>query len=189
MYKRQVLTSDRKHAKVQLLMSTSTGAVLSTFQGRGYCTPVRWWDETHLLEFCGRSTDLYLVDPAAGTSERLTSKHGNGDYGHLDARSVGGRLYVQVAGGCGYTFVAHQTKRGAMRHLRVPGAVGNVDMIDAVGKDLVLAHSASCDGDRPRAELTLFDPVHHQETPLLVLGKREAFGGILVLGEERAAAY
>jgi hypothetical protein len=31
--------------------------------------------------------------------------------------------------------------------------------------------------------------VRHEETPLLVLGKHESFGGILVLGEERAAAY
>ncbi len=62
-------------------------------------------------------------------------------------------------------------------------------MVNAVGSDLVLEHVASCDGRRPRAMLSLFDPVHHEETPLLVLGRHEAFGGILVLGEERASAY
>jgi hypothetical protein len=76
-----------------------------------------------------------------------------------------------------------------MRHLRVPGAVGNVVMVDSVGNDLVLQHAASCEGRRPRSVLSLFDPVHHEETPLLVLGKHEMFGGIRVLGEVRASTY
>ena len=73
--------------------------------------------------------------------------------------------------------------------LRVPGAVGNVIMVDAVGQDLVLEHAASCDGDRPRAVLGLFDPVQHTEQTLVRLGKHEAFGGIRVLGEVRASGY
>ena len=102
---------------------------------------------------------------------------------------AGGRLYVQAAGGCGYSFVARQTKSGAMKHLRVPGAVGSVWLVDAVGKELVIQHTESCDGHRPRAVLSRFDPVHHEETPLLVLGRREDFGRILVFGEVRASAY
>jgi hypothetical protein len=183
-----VLTSGSEHGRVQLLLSTSTGAVVSRFRGDGYCTPVRWWDDTRLLETCGNHSNLYLVDPATGSADQLTSEHGQGDYGHLDARYVGRKLYVQAAGGCGYTFVA-RVANGTTRHLRVPGAVGNVLMIDAVGKDLVLEHAASCDGDRPRSELSLFDPVHHEETPLLVLGKHEAFGAIRVLGEVRESTY
>ena len=71
----------------------------------------------------------------------------------------------------------------------MPGAVGNVLMVDAVGDDLILEHAASCDGARPRSMLSSFDPVRHRETPLLVLGKHEAFGRILVLGEVRASTY
>jgi hypothetical protein len=183
-----VLTKGSKRGRVQLLLSTSTGAVVNRFRGDGYCTPVRWWDAALLLEACGAPANLYLVDPATGSSVQLTSGHGRGDYGHLDVRNVGSKLYVQVAGACGYSFVARVTK-GSTRHLRVPGAVGSVILVDAVGKEVVLEHASSCDGDRPRAVLSLFDPVHHKEKVLLKLGKHEAFGGIRVLGEVRASAY
>ena len=152
---------------------------------RGLLHPVRWWDASRLLETC--DSDLFLVDPATGSTERLTHghRHAAGDYGHLDAREAGGRLYVQVAGACGTTFVARETRQGEMRHLRVPGAVGNVVMVDAVGKDLVIEHATSCEGERPRSVLARFDPVHHEETPLVKLGGRETFGRILVFGEVR----
>jgi len=182
-----VVTGDGAHDRVQLLLSTTTGAVLDRFRPGGYCGPVRWWDDTRLLEACG--SDLYLVDPTTGSTERLTRRHGPGDFGHLDAREAGGRLYVQVAGACGYTFVARETRRGEMRHLRVPGAVGNVVMVDSVGKDLVIEHAMSCDGERPRSVLARFDPVHHEETPLVELGGRESFGRILVFGEVRASQF
>jgi hypothetical protein len=182
-----VLTTDAARGRVQLLLSGTDGAVVNRFRGEGYCTPVRWWDATRVLERCEEG-DLYLVDPATGVSDRLTSQHGRGDYGHLDARPVASRLYVQVAGACGYTYVAKVAKRST-KPLDLPKAVGNVVMVDAVGDDLVLEHAASCDGDRPRSVLSLFDTVRREETPLLVLGRHESFGGILVLGEERAAAY
>jgi hypothetical protein len=182
-----VVTGDGDHDRAQLLLSTATGAVLNRFRPGGYCNPVRWWDATLLLETCG--SDLALVDPATGSAERLTHRHGPGDYGHLDAREVGGRLYVQAAGACGYTFVAHETRQGEMRHLRVPGAVGNVVMVDSVGKDLIIEHSMSCDGERPRSVLARFDPVHHEETPLVELGGRKSFGRILVFGEVRASPF
>jgi hypothetical protein len=184
-----LVTGDGTHGRVQVLLSTTTGAVLDRFRPGGYCTAVRWWDATRLLETCG--SDLYLVDPATGSTDRLTHghRHAAGDYGHMDAREAGDRLYVQVAGACGTTFVGHQTKRGEMRHLRVPGAVGNVVMVDAVGKDLVIEHAASCDGDRPRSVLSRFDPIHHEETPLVKLRGRESFGRILVFGEVRASQF
>ncbi|HEX5090014.1 MAG TPA: hypothetical protein VFV89_19555 [Nocardioides sp.] len=181
-----VLTQDADRPHVQLLLSISTGAVVHEFRHRGYCTPVRWWDATRLLEMCGRN--LFLVDPTTGRFDQLTSGHGRGDYGHLDARYVGSRLYVQVAGACGYTYVAKVTRKGT-KHLKVPGAVGNVLMVNAVGNDLILEHAASCDGARPRSMLTRFDPVTHDETPMLVLEKREAFGRIMLLGEVYASVY
>jgi hypothetical protein len=182
-----VIAGDADRPHVQVLLSASTGAVLNQFRGgHGFCTPVRWWDQTQLLEMCGKN--LYLVDPSTGQSDQLSSGHGRGDYGHLDARYVGSKLYVQVAGACGYTYVAKVTKHST-RHLQVPHAVGNVLMVDAVGKELILEHAASCDGSRPRSELTRFDPVHHQEKPILVLKKHEAFGRIMLLGEVYASTY
>jgi hypothetical protein len=182
-----VLTSDGKNGRLQLLLSTTTGAVVSQFRAAGYCSSVRRWDATHVLQWC-KHGDLYVVDPTAGSATRLTSGHGRGDYGHLDARYIGAQLYVQVAGPCGYTYVAKVTK-GSTKPLKVPGAVGSVVMVNAVGNDLVLEHAASCDGDRPRAELTTYDPATHAETPLVTLGTHEEFGGVLVLGEVRASTY
>ncbi len=184
-----LVAGDGDHERVQLLLSTTTGAVLDRFRPGGFCTPVRWWDSSRLLETC--DSDLVLVDPATGSTERLTHghRHAAGDYGHMDAREAGGRLYVQVAGACGTTFVARQNRQGEMRHLRVPGAVGNVVMVDAVGKDLVIEHATSCEGERPRSVLARFDPVHHEETPLVKLGGRETFGRILVFGEVRASQF
>ena len=107
-----VITGSGKGRR-QYVLSTADGSVVGTIRSQGYCNPVRWWDAGRLLEWCGNRGDLFLVDPAAGTSTPLTSEHGRGDYGHLDGRTAGGRLYVQVAGACGYTFVGRQTNRGA----------------------------------------------------------------------------
>ena len=182
-----VIAGDGLHPRRQLLLSASTGAVLNTIRSRqGFCSPVRWWDQTQLLETCGKN--LFLVDPSTGHFDQLSRGHGRGDYGHLDARYVGSKLYVQVAGACGYTYVAKVTKHGT-RHLQVSHAVGNVLMVDAVGKDLILQHAASCDGSSPRSELTRFDPVHHKEKPIVVLKKHEAFGRVMLLGEVRASTY
>jgi hypothetical protein len=181
-----VLTTDGRNGHQQLLVSVADGSLVTSFR-TPYCVPVRWWDATRTLQTCS-DNDLHLVDPTTGADTRLTHGHGPGDYGHLDARSIGSRRYVQVAGACGYTYVARET-RTTSRHLRVPGAVGNVVMVDAVGTDLVLEHAASCDGARPRPELSLFDPVHHAETPFLTLGRHEAFETVLVLGEARATNF
>ena len=183
-----VLTADGDHGRTQLLLSTTTGALVNQFHGKGFCSPVRWWDATRLLESCSNAFDLYLVDPTTGSRSRLTSEHGRNDYGHLDARQLGSRLYVQVAGPCGYTFVA-KVAHGSTRAIKVPGAVGNIIMVNTVGSDLVLEHAASCDGRRPRSVLATYDPATHHETPLVTLGKHEDFGGILVLGEVHATTY
>ena len=179
-----VLTADSRH---QLLLSATTGATVSRFRVGGICSLVRWWDATRVLESCQQG-NLYLVDPTTGSASRLTHTHGQGDYGHLDGRYAGSNLYVQVAGACGYTYVAKVTKRST-KPIKVPDAVGNVIMVNAVGNDLVLEHAASCDGKRPRPELTTYDPATRHETPLVTLGRRQDFGGVLVLGEVRATTY
>jgi hypothetical protein len=183
-----VLTADGENGRQQLLLSTTTGALVDQFHGKGFCSPVRWWDATRILESCSNAGDLYLVDPVTGAGSRLTSGHGRNDYGHLDARQLGSRLYVQVAGPCGYTFVAKVT-HGSTKAIKVPGAVGNIIMVSSVGDDLVLEHTASCDGQRPRSVLATYDPTSHHETPLVTLGRHEDFGGIQVLGEVHATTY
>ena len=182
-----VLTSDQGTGRTQLLLSTATGAVLNQFRIAGFCTPVRWWDATRVLETCAKG-NLYLVDPTTGVSSQLTSTHGRGDYGHLDARQLGTTLYVQVAGPCGYTYVAKVTDHGT-KPLKLDDVEGNVIMVDAVGGELVLQHAASCGGGRTRSELTRFDPLTSSESPFVTLGKHDEFGQVLVLGEVRAITY
>ena len=92
-----VVTGDGAHDRVQLLLSTTTGAVLNRFRPGGYCGPVRWWDDTRLLETCG--SDLYLVDPATGSSERLTHRHGPRRL-RPPGRARGGRPAVRAGRGC-----------------------------------------------------------------------------------------
>lgn len=173
----------------QYLLSTTDGSVVHAFRVQGYCTPIRWWDATRLLESCGMHGDLWTVDPATGVSDRLTGVHGRGDYGHYDARYVGSRLYVQVAGACGYSYVATVGKRKT-KPLEVPGVTGSVLMVDVVGDRLLLEHAQSCDDSSgSRSELALFDPVTRTETPVLVLPRKTYFGRVLVFGEVRASSY
>jgi len=172
----------------QYLLSTADGSVLHAFRVQGYCSPVRWWDGSQVLETCGQDGDLYTVDPATGAASKLTDVHGRGDYGHLDARSVGSQLYVQVAGACGYTYVARVGPRRT-KPLKVPGATGNVLMVDAVGTDLVLEHTSGCDGGNVRSLLARFHTTDGTETPLVTLGRRTYFGRVMVFGEVRASAY
>jgi hypothetical protein len=173
----------------QYLLSTVDGSVLHAFRLHGYCTPIRWWDATRVLESCGVHGDLWTVDPATGVSDRLTAVHGRGDYGHYDARYVGSKLYVQVAGACGYSYVATVGKRRT-KPLEVPGVTGSVLMVDTVGDRLLLEHAASCDDSRgTRSELALFDPATRTETPLVVLPRKTYFGRVLVFGEVRGSSY
>ena len=147
----------------------STGRWSGRSRRAGPAALVRWWSTSQVLVTCGRHFNLFVLDPATGVMTQLTSQHGRGDYGHLDARQVASGLYVQVAGACGYTYIGHQTARGTVKAVKVPHAVGNLVMVDATATDLVLAHAVSCDGGRPRGMLSLFDPVPQHETPFFTL--------------------
>ena len=91
-----VVTGDGARDRVQLLLSTTTGAVLDRFRPGGYCgrsgggtTPGCW------RPAAPTSTSS---SPRPGGPSAFTRRHAPGDFGHLDAREVGGRLYVQAAG-------------------------------------------------------------------------------------------
>jgi hypothetical protein len=181
------------HQKVIRVLSVADGSVQQEVPTPRACNPVRWWDDERLLVGCEArgGTTLGLVDLAASSYERLTARHEpqRMDLGHLDARRAGGRLYVQVAGPCGYAYVGRQHADGRITHLRVPGAVGNVLLVGARGDRLVLQHAISCDGAAPRSALALFDPATHREKRLVVLPKDEAFAAVLPYGERRPTGY
>ena len=183
--------SDRQ-ADVLRVLSATDGSVLRRMPTRGHCQPVRWWSDTSVEVSCwgsGRQT-LSRIDVRSGEQTRIThGRAGRQDLGHLDARRVTSGLYVQVAGPCGYVFIARQHRNGTMSPVRVPHAVGNVLLVGATAHRLVLAHAISCDGSAPRAALTRFDPVTGHERVLTRLPADEAFDRILGYGERQASAY
>ncbi|MEP9364063.1 hypothetical protein ABLE68_13930 [Nocardioides sp. CN2-186] len=181
------------HAKVIRVLSTSEGTVLQKVRTPTHCLPVRWWDDQRVLVDCSAkkgTTTLSLVDVHAGTVTPLTGRTDPQpeDLGHLDARRIDSGLYVQVAGPCGYVYLGRQ-HHGRVTQVRVPGAVGNVLLIDGSGSRLTLEHAISCDGATPRSALTRFDPVTKKERTLVLLPKREAFGTVLPYGERRATGF
>ena len=182
------------HSKVLRVLSASDGSVLAKVHTGTRCLPVRWWDDHRVLADCSAkkgTTTLSLVDVNAATVTSLTGRTDPQpeDLGHLDARRIDSGLYVQVAGPCGYIYLGRHHADGRVTKVRVPGAVGNVLLIDGSGSQLTLEHAISCDGAAPRSALTRFDPVSKVERTLVLLPKREAFGTVLPYGERRATGF
>lgn len=172
--------------RVIRVLSTVDGSVLSSVRAPRGCVPVRWWDDRRVVVSClarGAST-LGLVDVEASTFERLTERRRpqRQDLGHLDAQPLGGRVYVQVGGPCGYVYLGRQHRDGRITKVRVRGAVGSVLLVDAHRGRLTLQHAVSCDGAAPRSALTRFDPSTGRERRLVVLPRTAAFGPMLTYG-------
>jgi hypothetical protein len=179
--------------RVIRLLSATDGSVQTVIPTPRRCTPVRWWDDHRVLVNCVVRTGstLGLVDMRAATYTPLTARRHpqRGDLGHLDARRVDGRLYVQVAGPCGYVYLGRQHRDGRITHVKVPHAVGNVLLVDAQDDRLTLQHAISCDGAAPRSALTRFDPVTGKERRLVVLPRDEAFASVFPYGDRRPTTY
>jgi len=184
----------RWNQRVLRVLSTADGTVVSRIPTPRPCSPVRWWDDHRALVSCVAArgaTTLGLADVAAGTYRPLTRRVRPQpmDLGHLDARRAGGRLYVQLAGPCGFVYLGRQHADGRITRVRVPHAVGNVLLVDAQGGRLTLEHAISCDGAAPRSALTSFDPATGTERRLVVLPRDEAFAAVLPYGERRPTGY
>lgn len=184
----------RWNQRVVRVLSSADGSVISRIPTPRPCVPVRWWDDQRAVVSCAGArgaTTLGLVDVAATTYHPLTRRvrPQRMDLGHLDARRVDGHLYVQVAGPCGYTYLARRHADGHLTRVRVPHAAGNVVMVDAQDDRLILQHAISCDGAAPRSALTSLDPATGKERRLVVLPRGEAFAAVLPYGERRPTGY
>ncbi|MDF1606472.1 hypothetical protein [Nocardioides sp. YIM 152315] len=175
------------------LLSSADGSVQTVIPTPRRCTPVRWWDDHRVLVTClaHGATTLGLVDMHAATYTRLTARRHpqRSDLGHLDARRADGRLYVQVAGPCGYAYLGRRHPNGRITHVEVPHAVGNVLLVDAHDGRLTLQHAINCDGAAPRSALASFDPSTGKERRLVVLPRDRAFAAVLPYGERRPTGY
>ena len=184
-----VLTSDGDRGRVQLLLSTSDGAVVNRFRGQRLLHPGA---------LVGR-------DPAARDVRRgpLPRRPGHGQLRPADQPARPRRLRPprRPAGGstgstsrsparCGYTFVARKTRSGAMKPPAGAGCGRQRVMVDAVGEDLVLEHAASCDGDRAAVgALAGSTRCTTRRRRCWCSGGTRRSAAILVLGEVRASTY
>ncbi|MFC7493049.1 MULTISPECIES: hypothetical protein [unclassified Nocardioides] len=179
--------------RVIRLVSVADGSVQNVIPTPRRCQPVRWWDDHRVLVTCMErgATTLGLVDMRAATYTRLTARRDpqRSDLGHLDARRAGGRLYVQVAGPCGYAYLGRQHRDGRITHVQVPRAAGNVLLVDSDGDRLTLQHAVTCDGGAVRSALASFDPATGKERRLVTLPRDEAFAAVLPYGEPRPTGY
>jgi hypothetical protein len=182
-----VLTGpERARGKALQLVSLATGAVVRTFPAPG-CRAVRDWDAEHALLTC--LTGLKLLDWSTGATTTLVANNPRrSGVGFLDARIVAGRTYVaEVGEGCDVSSVARQAANGTVHEIRVPTARGNLILLGAAGKRLVVQHQPNpCSTGASTSEVTLLDPATGKEKPLLVLSSHEDFArDVLAFGEVR----
>ena len=175
-----------------LRVLAADGRVIKRIPTSVHCIPVRTWNADNILISCAkgyRSPLLGLANIDSGAVRMLTLRHpaDSNDYGDLDARSVGNMLFLQVAGPCGYTFVARGYQDGRLKELKIPGSTGNVIMVSSSDSKLTLQHSVSCDGDGTTSALTSYDTATKEETILFKLPKRSLFDDTWVYGEQKVA--
>lgn len=172
------------------VLDASDGSVVRRIETDGHCEPVRWWDDDQVLARCShgyRPGFLALASTSTGTFTPLTdrSDRQRQDLGDLDARRTGSGLYLEIGGPCGYVYLARQHRDGSVTQVDVPHAVGNVLLLDSVGRRLVIQHAISCDGARPRSVIARFDPVTGRERVLAELARGQAFTTILRYGDRQ----
>jgi hypothetical protein len=144
---------------------------LPMYAAAGTCQPTRWWAVGVVLATCTPPNSsialLWLVPTNGGPPTQLTvtPKSGSGDYGDLDAWSLPSGDYVQVAGACGYIYLAKLGLTRRTTPVTVPGAVGSVIVIGAYDDELALTSHFACSPGR--SSLTWFNPATRVVTPLL----------------------
>jgi TolB protein len=159
---------------IQLI--SNSGAAIRTLTVPGIspgagCDPVRWWNQTTVLASCVPSTtsipQLWTVPVDGSAPTALTpprSQNNTADLGDLNAWQLPSGLYLQVAGACGYIFIARQAADGSITTVHIPGAPGTNSVLAVVGsRMLVQAHSAC----QPGESLRWFDPGSGTVQPLL----------------------
>lgn len=173
-----------------LVVSTTTGVVVQTVETDRTCFPVRWWDASTVLATCYVQhfhLALRLVPLDGRPDTELSTYHGARalDTADLDGRRVRGRLYLQASGACNYYYLARQRSNGSAQRVRVPGAFGNVLLIGAAGRRLVLSLTTTCGSRVGRAALVRFDPFAGTVRVLTRLRRGQHFGPFATYGEPR----
>lgn len=192
---RTLVTSDGRARRWWVTdLTTRTSRTVATM---GECTPQRWFDAASVIATChGRRGSQLRRVGLDGTSSPLALRHPTTRRSHhgpvfddADLRSVQGRTYYESYGGCGGAFLTRQTAAGTVRVVPVPDLDGSLDLVGARGDALVITHEESCDFARPRAVLTLFDPVTRAETVLTRLARDEAWRDTFLATEVRAWSW
>jgi len=157
---------------------SNSGQVISTIPtpaGQKYCSPVRWWSTSSILETCG--IELYVQPVSGGAATPLTSKSNTET--DLNAWQLPGGLLVQGAA-CGTTWISSVNAQGISTKLNLPGAPadGSVVGLGVEGDQLAVLMTGSCDqapgSPQQPSSLDFYNPSANTVAPLLGNG---AIGG------------
>ncbi|HEY1919728.1 MAG TPA: hypothetical protein VGH27_29505 [Streptosporangiaceae bacterium] len=168
----------------QLIRSLPVSASASS------CAPLRWWNSTGLLAQCMPASPgterLWLVPVSGAAATALTSAtHAQGDIGDLNAWPLASGTYVQVAGGCGYVYVAKLQPNAQTAPVPVPGVPSgdSTIVLGSNGNDLAVQAVGACGG---LSSLMWFNPAAGSVTPLLGGSANGGYtGGAVLFGEPR----
>lgn len=166
-------------------LSTVDGTVLNRWRSADYCTPLRWWDQTRILQICGNTQRPLLVDPATSAREPLARKREGSRYGFLDAAPYAGRLYLTSLENCRSRLVV-RTADGVLEPVRVPG-LRSTQLVGSDAGGLTLVSAPSCRPQVPGYRVVRFDPATGALTTLLELGRREEPSRLLPFGARLAS--
>jgi hypothetical protein len=186
-----VTSESTRHRWWVVDLTTRSATHVDTVEG---CVPRRWYDATAVVATClgPRGSRLFRIGLDGSRSplavrHHTTRRHWRGPvWDDTDLRSVQGRTYYESNGPCGGSFLTRQTAKGTVRLVEVPGADAGISLVGARGKDLVVAHTETCNVRPPRGVLSLFDPVSGSERVLLRLGRRETWRHVQAAAEVRA---
>ncbi|MFN8194476.1 MAG: hypothetical protein U0R80_09355 [Nocardioidaceae bacterium] len=176
------------------VLDAATGDVTARVPLPMGCDPYRWWAPGVVAARCWgdhQAIELWAVPLDGSAATQLSTYHGrrSDDLGDVDARQLGGLTYLQATGPCGFEFLARQEADGSATTVDVPGAVGNVQLVDATDASLVIQHAVSCDGGTTRSVLAHFDPAGSTESVMVRLPRNQSFGRILVHGERPVMGF
>jgi hypothetical protein len=140
---------------------------------RGACLPVRWVSADVVMATCtptakSSGPEVFRVPVSGATPVAVTAvrDYSSGDYGDVDAWTIGGLTYVQAEQSCGAGFLATQGAGGAITPVAIPGDPEST-VVDGVYGHRMLLTETGCEN---RNALAVLDLATHTAQTILPFG-------------------
>src|SRR5580704_1744150 len=163
-------------AQSGLSLVTSSGVLLRALQvphTKGPCLPVRWNSPGVVVVTCtppaNSSGPQVFYVPVSGAAPVAMSPVGDftsGDYGDIDAWTIGGSTYLQAEQSCGAGFLAKEGAGGAITPVLIPGNPEST-VVDGVYGQRMLLTETGCEN---RNALAMLDLATHTAQTILPYG-------------------